>query len=110
MTNRISRRIFVRHHEKMNLNTFVGILSGPIPGQLIADLEDSMENQTSLKVMICLKRSSSLLGVDSFFYYKFPRKVCEKLSKASTSISSSNELMEIWMEVFAVKQRSRPAQ
>lgn len=80
LSNNLARRIFIQHHEKMSPQLFIDLLAGPLPCQLTKALTNNHQKRSALKLLICLKRSSSLLGLERFFDFKF-KALSDQLSQ-----------------------------
>ena len=58
----------------------------------------SEENDKVLKLLICLKRSAGMLGMDAFYDYKF-KQIAQKIMDNSGLHGISSELVDLWREV-----------
>lgn len=76
--NPVARRVFIQFHEKIDSQFFIEILSGNLPQMISEKSNSSEEIDKVLKLLICLKRSAIMLGLDIFYDYKF-KQIAQKV-------------------------------
>ena len=96
--NPVARRVFIQFHEKINSQFFIEILSGNLPKLISEKSNNSTESEKVLKLLICLKRSANMLGMDAFYDYKF-KQIANKIMDNNVEHGVSTELVDLWKEV-----------
>ena len=96
--NVVARRLFIQYHEKIGSQFFIEILSGNLPQIIAEKMSIEGEKDKVLKMLICLKRTANLLGLDVFYEYKF-KQVASEIVEGKKVGGSSGELIDLWREV-----------
>ncbi len=80
-SNKVSRRIFVLYHERVSYKQFVDILKGEYTKRLSTRFLSAEEGNNRVKFLICMKRISKRLKIESFYSYKLKPLVEKHLSQ-----------------------------
>lgn len=96
--NPIARRLFIQYHEQITSELFIEIISGPLPAIMAEEINSGEQRDKALKLLICLKRSASQLGLDMFYQFKF-KALCLNLLQGISKSGSSLELIDLWRDV-----------
>jgi hypothetical protein len=96
--NPVARRLFIHYHEKITTQLYMEILGGQLPAIIEECIINTEQTNNALKLLICLKRSAALLGLESFYNYKLTR-LSDRLLATISKSDASHQLVDLWKEI-----------